>query len=51
LVAQEALDAFWVTDKNPQFHAAPARRTLVPDQAERQAQELGPFDVPTPLAI
>ena len=28
LVAQEALDAFWVTHESPQLHAAPAGRTL-----------------------
>ena len=50
LVAQEALDAFWVTDQSAQFHAATAGRTLVQGQPECQAQQVGPFDVPTPAA-
>jgi hypothetical protein len=50
LVAQEALDAFWVTDESAQFHAAPARRTLVHGQPEGHAHELGPSDVATPSA-
>ena len=62
LVAQEALDAFWVTDESAQFRAArppwnrfaggipPAGRTLVQGQTERQTQELGPSDVAAPSA-
>jgi hypothetical protein len=38
LVAQEALDAFGVTDQSAQFHAAPAGRALVHGQAEGQGQ-------------
>jgi hypothetical protein len=49
LVAQEALDAFWVADESPQLHAPATCRARVHGQPERQAQELGPFDVPTSL--
>ena len=36
LVAEEALDAFRVTDESAQFHAAAAGRALVDGEPERQ---------------
>ena len=38
LVAQEALDAFWLTDQSAQFHAAPAGRAPVHGQVGTPCQ-------------